>query len=123
MTEKSASALRTIGELSAEIGLPQHILRYWETRFSQLKPLTRAGSRRYYRAEDVALVRRIHTLLYTDGYTVKAVQKLLGEKSAANNPEVNAPPERDNSDAEESVSIASLVMIRDRLVRALEIET
>lgn len=82
-TEKAAGALRTIGELAAEIGRPQHILRYWETRFPQLKPLTRAGNRRYYRPEDVALVRRIHHLLSEEGYTIRGVQKLLAEEKAA----------------------------------------
>jgi DNA-binding transcriptional MerR regulator len=80
MVEKAETAFRTIGELSAELGLPQHILRYWETRFKQLRPLTRAGNRRYYRAEDVALVKRIHMLLNVEGYTVKGVQKLLSGK-------------------------------------------
>lgn len=80
--EKSDGAFRTIGELSADLGVPQHILRYWETRFSQLRPLTRAGNRRYYRPEDVALARRIDAALNRDGYTIKGVQKLLaGEKS------------------------------------------
>ncbi|WP_084582390.1 MerR family transcriptional regulator [Sphingomonas azotifigens] len=82
-TEKAAGALRTIGELAAEIGRPQHILRYWETRFPQLKPLTRAGNRRYYRPEDVALVRRIHHLLSQEGYTIRGVQRLLAEEKAA----------------------------------------
>lgn len=78
---KSETAFRTIGELSAELGVPQHILRYWETRFPQLRPLTRAGNRRYYRPEDVALVRRIDAALNHDGYTVKGVQRLLaGER-------------------------------------------
>ena len=81
---KSESAFRTIGELSAELGVPQHILRYWETRFPQLRPLTRAGNRRYYRPEDVALARRIDAALNRDGYTIKGVQKLLvGEKPSA----------------------------------------
>jgi DNA-binding transcriptional MerR regulator len=75
--EKAAGALRTIGELAQEIGRPQHILRYWETRFPQLRPLTRAGNRRYYRPDDVALVRRIHDLLSNQGYTIRGVQKLL----------------------------------------------
>ena len=80
---KTEAAFRTIGELAADTGLPQHILRYWETRFPQLRPLQRAGNRRYYRAEDVALVRRIDTLLNREGYTVRGVQQLLsGEKSA-----------------------------------------
>lgn len=78
--EKAAGALRTIGELAQEIGRPQHILRYWETRFPQLKPLTRAGNRRYYRPDDVALVRRIHHLLADEGYTIRGVQKLLAEE-------------------------------------------
>jgi DNA-binding transcriptional MerR regulator len=82
-TEKAAGALRTIGELAAEIGRPQHILRYWETRFPQLKPLTRAGNRRYYRSEDVALVRRIHHLLSQEGYTIRGVQRLLAEEKAS----------------------------------------
>ncbi|SFJ88274.1 DNA-binding transcriptional regulator, MerR family [Sphingomonas sp. NFR04] len=103
-TEKAAGALRTIGELAAEIGRPQHILRYWETRFPQLKPLTRAGNRRYYRPEDVALVRRIHHLLSEEGYTIRGVQKLLAEEKAA----------RGRSKA------AELQAIRDSLSDALE---
>jgi DNA-binding transcriptional MerR regulator len=74
---KSEQAFRTIGELADELGVPQHILRYWETRFSQLKPLQRAGNRRYYRPADVALARRIHRLLDKDGYTIRGVQQLL----------------------------------------------
>jgi DNA-binding transcriptional MerR regulator len=78
--DKAEGAFLTIGELAQEIGRPQHILRYWETRFPQLRPLTRAGNRRYYRPEDVALVRRIHHLLADEGYTIRGVQKLLGEE-------------------------------------------
>ena len=74
---KSDLAFRTIGELSADLGVPQHILRYWETRFPQLKPLQRAGNRRYYRPDDVALARRIHRLLNQEGYTIRGVQQLL----------------------------------------------
>lgn len=74
---KSAGAFRTIGELSAETGVAQHILRYWETRFPQLRPLQRAGNRRYYRPDDVALVHRIDRLLNREGYTVRGVQQLL----------------------------------------------
>jgi DNA-binding transcriptional MerR regulator len=80
---KSEGAFRTIGELSAELSVPQHILRYWETRFPQLRPLTRAGNRRYYRPEDVALVRRIDAALNRDGYTIKGVQKLLASEKLA----------------------------------------
>src|SRR5437762_4839446 len=80
MPDKAAGAFRTIGELSRETGLPQHILRYWETRFPQLRPLQRAGKRRYYRPEDVALVARINSLLNQEGYTIRGVQKLLSEE-------------------------------------------
>lgn len=74
---KGDQAFRTIGELADELGVPQHILRYWETRFPQLRPLQRAGNRRYYRPADVALAHRIHRLLNEDGYTVRGVQQLL----------------------------------------------
>ena len=80
-TGKTSTAFRTIGELSRETGLPQHILRYWETRFPQLRPLQRAGNRRYYRPEDVALVRKIDALLNRDGYTVRGVQQLLAKEA------------------------------------------
>jgi DNA-binding transcriptional MerR regulator len=79
---KAGAAFRTIGELSRETGLPQHILRYWETRFPQLRPLQRAGNRRYYRAEDAVLVRRIDALLNREGYTVRGVQQLLAAEKA-----------------------------------------
>ena len=82
-TPKADGAFRTIGEVSAETGLPQHILRYWETRFPQLRPVTRAGSRRYYRPADVALVRRIDMLLNRQGYTVRGVQQLLADGGEA----------------------------------------
>jgi DNA-binding transcriptional MerR regulator len=106
--EKAPGALRTIGETSVATGVAQHVLRYWETRFPQLRPITRAGNRRYYRPEDVALVERINRLLSHDGYTVKGVQKLLaGEgKGAA------AVPARDPAEG--------LRAIRNRLQRALD---
>lgn len=78
--EKSAAAFRTISEVATELDVQQHVLRFWETKFSQIKPLKRGGGRRYYRPEDMALLRRIHHLLYTEGYTIKGVQKLLKEK-------------------------------------------
>jgi DNA-binding transcriptional MerR regulator len=81
-SRKSEQAFRTIGELAADLGVPQHILRYWETRFPQLKPLQRAGNRRYYRPADVALVQRIHRLLNQDGYTIRGVQQLLSGGAA-----------------------------------------
>ena len=81
MAGKSDQAFRTIGELAADLGVPQHILRYWETRFPQLRPLQRAGNRRYYRPADVALAQRIHRLLNQDGYTIRGVQQLLAGAS------------------------------------------
>jgi len=74
---KSAEAFRTISEVAVELDLPQHVLRFWETKFSKLRPLKRGGGRRYYRPEDVALLRHIRSLLYDEGYTIKGVQKLL----------------------------------------------
>ncbi|MEK9678784.1 MAG: MerR family transcriptional regulator [Rhodospirillaceae bacterium] len=78
-TRKSASAFRTISEVSKELGLPQHVLRFWESKFSRIKPMKRGGGRRYYRPEDLDLLRRIRDLLYEEGYTIKGVQKLLKE--------------------------------------------
>ncbi len=88
---KSESAFRTIGELASDLGVQQHILRYWETRFPQLRPLQRAGNRRYYRPEDVALARRIHRLLNEDGYTIRGVQQLLKNGSGAGEEQPQAP--------------------------------
>ena len=94
---KSDQAFRTIGELAEELGLPQHILRYWETRFPQLRPLQRAGNRRYYRPADVTLAHRINRLLNSDGYTIRGVQQLLaggtvdGEDIASAVPPAPAP--------------------------------
>lgn len=76
---KSATAFRTISEVASELDVPQHVLRFWETRFPQVKPLKRAGGRRYYRPEDVALLRRIRDLLYREGFTIKGAQKHLRE--------------------------------------------
>jgi len=77
--KKSAAAFRTISEVADELGVKQHVLRFWETKFSQVKPLKRGGGRRYYRPEDVELLQAIHRLLYVEGYTIKGVQKLLRE--------------------------------------------
>ena len=77
--EKSTSAFRTISEVSGELDVPQHVLRFWESKFSQVRPLKRGGGRRYYRPEDIALLRRIRDLLYTEGYTIRGVQRLLRE--------------------------------------------
>lgn len=79
---KSASAYRTISEVATELGLPQHVLRFWETKFPSIKPLKRGGGRRYYRPEDIVLLKRIRDLLYAEGYTIKGVQKLLRQNGA-----------------------------------------
>lgn len=118
---KDAEAFRTIGELSDDTGIAQHILRYWETRFPQLRPLTRAGNRRYYRPDDVALVKRIDKLLNEDGYTIRGVQKILAGKAeppappasliaATGNPAKTVPPEL----------VSELEKIRDDLAAALD---
>ena len=111
---KAEGAFRTIGEVSVDLGVPQHVLRYWESRFPQLKPLTRAGNRRYYRPADVALARRIRALLSDQGYTMRGVQQLLASELAAPTPTpvaraTLAPALR-----------AELSAIRDMLVAALD---
>ena len=130
MTNKDQGALLTIGEVAEQLGLPTHILRYWETRFSALKPLTRAGNRRYYRPEDVVLIDRINRLLNVEGFTIKGAEKALasgpisGEGQAE--PERVAPaaatsagPQAINADAIGAEKLAELRKIRDRLARAL----
>jgi len=115
-SSKAEGAFRTIGEVATELGLPQHILRYWETRFPQLRPLQRAGNRRYYRPADVALARRIDRLLNQEGYTMRGVQKLLaqGDEPEAVQPlPPAAPPLPPHS------NIAALIAIRDALANAL----
>ena len=105
---KAEGAYRTIGELSRETGLPQHILRYWETRFPQLRPLQRAGNRRYYRPEDAALVRRIASMLDRDGYTIRGVQQALAD--TPKQPMVATPA---------TPTLAALRGVRDALSKAL----
>ncbi|CUB00377.1 MerR family transcriptional regulator [Pannonibacter indicus] len=80
MSEKSPDAFRTISEVAEDLDLPQHVLRFWETRFTQIKPLKRGGGRRYYRPDDVELLRGIRHLLYGEGYTIKGVQRILKEQ-------------------------------------------
>ncbi len=75
--KKAPSAFRTISEVADELEVQQHVLRFWETKFTQIKPLKRGGGRRYYRPEDISLLKHIHDLLYKQGYTIKGVQKLL----------------------------------------------
>ena len=82
MVDKSPDAFRTISEVSEDLDLPQHVLRFWETRFPQIKPLKRGGNRRYYRPDDVALIMGLKILLYGQGYTIKGVQRILKEQGA-----------------------------------------
>lgn len=121
---KSANAFRTIGELASDLGVPQHILRYWETRFPQLRPLQRAGNRRYYRPDDVALARRIHKLLNQDGYTIRGVQQLLksggtapSEAAQGQSPLAPAPISTDHPNP---FPAAALRALRQTLAEALE---
>ena len=79
MSSKSPEAFRTISEVSKDLSLPQHVLRFWETKFVQIKPIKRGGGRRYYRQEDVKLLKGIKSLLYNDGYTIRGVQKVIKE--------------------------------------------
>ena len=125
--DKDPGALKTIGELSRELGVAQHILRYWETRFPQLKPMQRAGNRRYYRPADVDLARRIHRLLDQEGYTVRGVQKLLRDKNAQEDSgaaeATPRPVQQMHIPANEEptgVDVFRLISLRDRLAQALE---
>ena len=124
--EKAPDAFRTIGELSAELGVAQHILRYWETKFPQLRPLQRAGNRRYYRADDVALARRINRLLNEEGYTVKGVQKLLRTKDSAEaamlspTPTAAVPEPVVATEGRGSVNVDRLIALRELLADALK---
>jgi DNA-binding transcriptional MerR regulator len=125
--QKDPDALKTIGELSDELGIAQHILRYWETKFPQLRPMQRAGNRRYYRPDDVALARRIHRLLSEEGYTVRGVQKLLRDKSAPAPEAVGAPlvtpaniGAAPSADSAGGVDVFRLISLRNRLLSALD---
>ena len=82
MTDKSSDAFRTISEVSAALDVPPHVLRFWETKFTNLRPLKRSGGRRYYRPNDVAVLTRIRDLLYKDGFTIKGAQRFLKSKEA-----------------------------------------
>jgi DNA-binding transcriptional MerR regulator len=117
--DKAPGALLTISELSSELGVAQHILRYWETRFPQLKPMQRAGNRRYYRPDDVALARKINRLLNEEGYTVRGVQKVLrsGDASAEKSAVQPAPAEHPAPPA--PLDVFRLIQIRNRLAAAI----
>jgi DNA-binding transcriptional MerR regulator len=109
-SKKAPSAFRTISEVADELDVQQHVLRFWETKFTQVKPLKRGGGRRYYRPEDVALLKHIHHLLYTEGYTIKGAQKLLkGQGKAqivekAQTPALSGAPKVQNQSPQAAVA-------------------
>ena len=98
--KKAPNAFRTISEVADELHIPQHVLRFWETKFSQVKPLKRGGGRRYYRPDDIALLRRISDLLYIQGYTIKGVQRLLREGGGRLSDDIPPAPEHEREPAE-----------------------
>ena len=105
--DKAPDAFRTISEVADEIDVPQHVLRFWESRFTQIKPMKRGGGRRYYRPDDVDLLRGVRHLLYGEGYTIRGVQRILRDEGAAFvqnvwRPGAELPPPPDSSDEPES---------------------
>lgn len=117
LTGKADGAMRTIGEVSTELGVKPHILRYWEAQFDMLKPLKRAGGRRYYRPQDVAMLRRIDRLLNKEGFTVRGARQLLGQQTPAAVAEIEAPSAAPTAS---SIDAAALRAIRDKLAAALD---
>ncbi len=108
---KSASAFRTISEVADVLDVQQHVLRFWETKFSQIRPLKRGGGRRYYRPEDLELLTKIHHLLYTEGYTIKGVQKLLREKGKAAVLQEKPAPQNNNEPKAAAKSVQGQVSV------------
>jgi DNA-binding transcriptional MerR regulator len=106
--KKAPNAFRTISEVADELHIPQHVLRFWETRFPQVKPLKRGGGRRYYRPDDIALLRRISDLLYIQGYTIKGVQRLLREGGGKLSDDIPPAPadEQEAAEAERAIGLA-----------------
>ena len=117
MSEKSADAFRTIGEMAEALGVRTHILRYWEEQFPMLRPLTRAGGRRLYRPDDVALLHTINRLLYSEGYTIKGARKFLTSGGAA--APVAATAVTDAARSAPTYDLSALRAVRDRLSAAL----
>lgn len=122
---KAAGAMLAIGELAKRIGVPTHVLRYWETRFPELRPLQRSGRRRYYRAEDVALAEKIYALLHVKGYTVEGARKALSGADDAVDRAIKpeqVPPESDaasNMPRALGIPVHKLIELRRRLASAL----
>jgi DNA-binding transcriptional MerR regulator len=97
--KKAPNAFRTISEVADDLHIPQHVLRFWETKFPQVRPLKRGGGRRYYRPDDIALLRRISDLLYIQGYTIKGVQRLLREGGGRLSDDIPPPTEEERAAA------------------------
>lgn len=119
MSEKSTEAFRTIGEMAEILGVRTHILRYWEEQFPMLRPLTRAGGRRLYRADDVTLLHTINRLLYSEGYTIKGARKFLTSGGVGAAPAASAAPAMAAAASSPSIDMSALRAIRDRLASAL----
>lgn len=115
---KSAEAFRTISEVAIELDVPQHVLRFWESRFTQIKPVKRAGGRRYYRPEDIDLLKGIRALLYSDGFTIKGVQKVLKERGLRHVAHVGRGETELAQDAPEPVVIEKIVYVEKPAVPA-----
>src|SRR5665213_3832538 len=98
--KKAPNAFRTISEVADDLHIPQHVLRFWETKFPQVKPLKRGGGRRYYRPDDIALLRRISDLLYIQGYTIKGVQRLLRDGGGRLSDDIPPPSADELAEAE-----------------------
>lgn len=126
--KKAPNAFRTISEVADELHIPQHVLRFWETKFPQVKPLKRGGGRRYYRPEDVELLRQIRSLLYHEGYTIKGVQRLMREGSLkervdaleADTIDLSHLGAAERRKREIESAIVQLTSLRDRLLALLE---
>ena len=126
--EKAPDAFRTISEVAQELDVPQHVLRFWESRFREIRPMKRGGGRRYYRPEDVELLRQIRSLLYHEGYTIKGVQRLMREGSLkervdaleADTIDLSHLGATERRKREIASAILQLTSLRDRLLALLE---
>jgi DNA-binding transcriptional MerR regulator len=107
-SRKSPTAFRTISEVADELHIPQHVLRFWETKFPQVKPMKRGGGRSYYRPDDIALLRRISDLLYIQGYTIKGVQRLLRAGGGRLSDDIPPPPADEHDEDEPELPIPGL---------------
>ena len=124
ITEKSVSAYKTISEVSKQIDVPSHVLRFWETKFGQVKPIKRSGGRRYYRSEDIDVLVQIRTLLYKEGYTIKGAKKALKsylktEINLSNIKDLTKQADENSLENLESLSVSEKKM--DSYIKALDI--